>query len=131
MDQKSPITRTPNSHGKEHSNVSRNTRDTIVALESTGNGMGGYFYDLCDRSEKGLNNWHLFFISGTKIQNIKKRYLPVRCLSRKAAEDGEIEVEPQKNIQTDYMNSLYWRRYRSTTTSEATYSNSCRNTPPA
>lgn len=83
--------------------------DTMVFLESTGNGMSGYFYELCDKARKGENDWEVFFIPWQDNPEYSRPIPPDYVLvPQKEGRWGD-EVRLHKDFRIT-LEQLYWRR---------------------
>ena len=90
----------------------------LVVLESTGNGVGGYFYDMVKGSSDGTSDYKLFFFAWhDKLENTM--YIPEGVdfeLDSEGKYGNEISIKNTYNLTDEQM---YWRRY--------TIKNKCNN----
>jgi len=88
----------------------------MVVLESTGNGIGGYFYDIVRGAEKGENDYKLFFFAWwQKPENTMPLTEPIK-LESSGQFGNEVLIKSQYNLSDEQMN---WRRF--------TIKNKCNN----
>lgn len=89
---------------------------SLVVLESTGNGVGGYFYDIVRGAEQGKNDYKLFFFAWhEKPENTMALERPIRMESS-GQYGNEIAIKERYDLSDEQMN---WRRY--------TIKNKCNN----
>ncbi len=101
---------------------------TMIIFESTGNGIGGYFYDLCKQAEMKQNQYELIFLPW--FDNVDyKMEIPENLLSNeegslaKIAKNAKTKInllsEGRYGDEKDYQErfnlsdeQLYWRRFQ-------------------
>lgn len=89
---------------------------SLVVLESTGNGIGGYFYNVVRGAEQGINDYKLFFFAWhQKPENTMALDRPIKMESS-GQYGNEIAIKERYKLSDEQMN---WRRY--------TIKNKCNN----
>ncbi len=85
--------------------------NTMIVVESTANGMGNYFYDLCQDAIAGKNDFTFIFIPWWEVDEYSKK-------APKDFElydydhpnyDNELRIQKRFNLTLDQM---YWRRQK-------------------
>ena len=83
---------------------------TMVIVESTANGLGGYFYELCQAAIAGLNEFEFIFIAWFENPEYSREFKTDADRERFRADLDETE----RHLQDTYgvtLEQLYWRRW--------------------
>jgi len=81
---------------------------TMVVVESTANGLGGYFYELCQRAIAGLNEFEFVFIPWYENPEYSRGFS-----SEKERDSFQLD-STEEYLQTTYgltLQQLNWRRW--------------------
>jgi hypothetical protein len=83
----------------------------FVVLESTGNGIGGYFYDKIKEAQAGLNDYKIFFIPWFEHPKYTKKIpkdIEFKLHTDHPIYGKEKEIAEKFNLSNERM---YWRRW--------------------
>lgn len=92
--------------------------DTMVIVETTANGIGDYFYEMCDEARKGESDWEFVFFAWWEHPEYRMP-LSVEPHTFKAGM-SEVERDLMRRFNLDY-DQLNWRRWK--------IKNDCKNDP--
>ncbi len=80
---------------------------TMIIMESTGNGVGGYFYDMCHKALNKQNNYELIFLSWFENNEYQLPLTEKLIYNQKYGDEEYYQKE--FNLSDEQIN---WRRYQ-------------------
>lgn len=83
------------------------TPESMVIIESTANGMGGYFYDMWQKAKSGESSYKAIFLSWAEFPKYSKPvHDPIRFEATLTAYEKQIQSKYKLNLE-----QLNWRRH--------------------